>query len=97
LEAIIIPRTVEVLAARSFLLAFRLVSVTFERGSALKRIKARAFLGTRVDYMELPGEVVFIAGNAFAPTCELVMVGCAEFDEWNALWPFDESANFSRS
>jgi hypothetical protein len=97
LEAIVIPRTVEVLAARSFLLAFRLASVTFEPGSALKTIEAGAFLGTRVDYMELPGEVAFIAGDAFAPTCELVMVGCAEFDEWNALWPFDESANFSRS
>ena len=50
-----------------------------------------------MDYLELPGAVAFIAADAFPPTCELVMVGCAEFDEWNARWPFDESADFSRS
>jgi hypothetical protein len=85
LESITIHRGVEILSSSCFSYCKSLSSISFE-SSALSWIDSAAFAGTVLHFVLLPESVVFIAGDAFPRSCEVLtsnIDSCQEFNEWN--------------
>jgi hypothetical protein len=64
------------------------VSISFETGLRLRRVEAKALAYTKLLSIRLPRNVSYIAGDAFAGTCEVTMENadaCPEMEEWNEV------------
>jgi hypothetical protein len=74
----------EILCSSCFSYCHSLSSISFE-SNALSRIESAAFAGTLLHFVLLPESVVFIAGDAFPRSCEVILSNidsCQEFNEW---------------
>ena len=65
LTSIEIPANVETIEATAFKGCSSLTTVTFEKGSRLKKISASAFDGSKLEQIEIPAKVTEIAGGTF--------------------------------
>jgi hypothetical protein len=86
LKSITIPRHVQILCSECFASCHSLSSISFEIDSELIRIETRAFTGTRLSLVVVPGSTSFIAGNAFPHDCAVTSAGAdcdADLREWN--------------
>jgi len=99
-KSVVIPHNIEVLCSSCFSDHFSLSHISFENDSKLKRIESKAFTMTNIDSIVLPTHILFIAGNAFDPSCDIALSNpdChQEFDEWNLCRHSDSTVNFERS
>jgi hypothetical protein len=75
LTSITILRHVQILCSSCFAKCKSLSSISFEIDSELTRIEAGACRGTQMSLVVVPGRISFIAGDAFPPSCTVMLAG----------------------